>query len=137
MATDAQGNTALLSLLHKLQEGLASVENMPIHQAQAAHNPRSYRYGGGGAINLSQPQEFLQLSGPGLACATVSHLLELVVINRSMPCIISSLSLLDISIIQGTGVANALALTNLVVLLGGQQGARMLELACSDGICQE
>lgn len=48
MATDGHGRTALLSLLHKLQEGLASVENMPVHQAQAAHNPRSYRYGGGG-----------------------------------------------------------------------------------------
>ena len=48
MAIDAHGRTALLSLLHKLQEGLASVENMPVHQAQAAHNPRSYRYSGGG-----------------------------------------------------------------------------------------
>lgn len=53
LATDASGSTALLALLDKLQDGLASVENMPVHQAQAVHSSRSYRYGGGGEFQLS------------------------------------------------------------------------------------
>ena len=48
LALDPSGSTALLALLEKLQDGLASVENMPVHQASAVHSSRSYRYGGGG-----------------------------------------------------------------------------------------
>ncbi len=49
LATDNSGSTALLALLDKLQDGLASVENMPVHQAQAVHSAsRSYRYSTGG-----------------------------------------------------------------------------------------
>ena len=55
LATDPSGSTALLALLDKLQDGLASVENMPVHQAQAVHSSRSYRYGGGGESQPLKP----------------------------------------------------------------------------------